>query len=141
MQLIRGQWLIVEAAQRMDSTKLRVLVVDDRRETLLIIQRLASQFECEIRTCQDSRQAVPMAQAFVPNVIFLDIEMPGMDGFEVAEDLQGLNLPPYTLVAFTTYTDEAHRQECEVAGFDMFLSKPATVADIEHVIKTARSGM
>ena len=136
-----GEQLIAEGMQSMVGNKLRVLVIDDRRETLLIIERLASKFDCEIRTCIDSHQAASMAKGFVPHVIFLDIEMPGLDGFEVAEDLEELKLPPYTLVAITTYTDDAHRRECEVAGFDLFLSKPATVADIERVIQTVRGRM
>jgi CheY-like chemotaxis protein len=118
---------------------MRVLVVDDSRDTLVLLEKLLSKFDCEVRTCQNSSQAVSMAQDFAPHVIFLDIDMPRLDGYEVAEDLHELNLPNYMLVAVTSYTDEAHRQECVASGFNRFLSKPVSIDDLAGVIKAAKA--
>lgn len=119
------------------SAQLRVLVIDDNRETLLILERLVRELNCEVRTCPDSKKAVATAQAFSPHVIFLDISMPDLDGYEVAEDLHDLELPEYLLVALTSHEDESHRRECEVSGFDRFLSKPASIKEIKNVIESA----
>jgi two-component system, OmpR family, response regulator len=119
------------------SVQLRVLVIDDSRDTLLILERLVRELNCDVRTCLDSKKAVAIAQAFSPHVIFLDISMPDLDGYEVAEDLHELVLPEYTLVALTSHEDEAHRRECEISGFDSFLSKPATIEEIKSVIEWA----
>src|SRR4029077_4483413 len=90
-----------------------------------------------VRTCLDSKKAVEIAQEFWPHVIFLDISMPGLDGYEVAEDLHDLNFPNYMLIALTSHGDEAHRHECEVSGFDRFIDKPASIDQITSVIESA----
>ncbi|HZZ29558.1 MAG TPA: response regulator [Pirellulales bacterium] len=118
--------------------KLRVLIVDDSRDALHLLDRLMAHHDCEIRTCQDSVNAVQTVQEFIPHVIFLDIAMPGLDGFEVAEDLHDLNLPNYLLVALTSHSDEPHRKECEASGFELFLSKPVSIEDVGHVIQLAK---
>ena len=118
--------------------KLRVLVIDDSRETLHVMERLVSKHDCQVRTCGDSKRAVAIAKEFVPHIIFLDIAMPRLDGFMVAEDLRDLNLPEYLLVALTSYTDEAHRRECEISGFDLFLAKPVSIEQITSVIEPAK---
>jgi CheY-like chemotaxis protein len=79
-----------------------------------------------------------MVRDFLPQVIFLDIAMPELDGFEVAEDLHELQLPEYILVAVTSYSDDAHRRECEASGFDVFLAKPPSIDDVTPVIEKAK---
>ena len=118
--------------------RLRVLVVDDNRDTLLLLQRIVGKSDCDVRTCPDSKHAVQLAQEFQPQVIFLDIAMPDLDGFEVAEDLHDVKLPDYMLVAVTSYSDEAHRRECEASGFTAFLAKPPSVEEVAALISTAK---
>jgi CheY-like chemotaxis protein len=77
-------------------------------------------------------------QEFRPHVIFLDIQMPGLDGFEVAEDLHELNLRDNLLVAMTIYSDAAHQREAEACGFDLFLPKPPALEEIANAIETAK---
>ena len=98
------------------SPKLRVLAVDDNRDTLWTMGHLSSKFACDFCACQDSRNATQMVQGFAPHVIFLDISMPELDGFEVAEDLHDLGLNHYLLVALTSNADEPHRRECACVG-------------------------
>lgn len=120
------------------SHKLRVLVVDDARYILMVMERLLSSFDCEIKLCSDSKQVVRAVQEFSPHVIFLDIQMPGRDGFEVAEDLYDANLRDHLLVAMTIYSDEGHRHEAEACGFHMFLPKPPAYDEIANVVETAK---
>jgi CheY-like chemotaxis protein len=117
---------------------LRVLVVDDSREMLLLMEQFVINQDCQARTCRDSWLAVEIAKEFAPQVIFLDLAMPGLDGYEVAEELRDLDLPEHLLVAITSHDDEAHRRECEVSGFDLFLAKPVSIDQIRSVIETAK---
>lgn len=120
------------------SDRLRVLVVDDNRDTLAVLQRFVARSDCDVRTCLDSKNAVDMVRDFLPQVIFLDIAMPELDGFEVAEDLHEIQLPEYMLVAVTSYSDNAHRRECEASGFDIFLAKPPSIDDVTALIEKAK---
>jgi CheY-like chemotaxis protein len=118
--------------------RLRVLVVDDNRDSLLLLERLIGKSDCDVRTCADSKKAVHFAQEHEPHVIFLDIAMPDLDGFEVAEDLHHLKLRDYLLVAVTSYSDEAHRRECEASGFNAFLAKPPSVNEVSAIVFAAK---
>jgi CheY-like chemotaxis protein len=118
--------------------KLRVLVVDDNRDALWMLGRLIGKFTCDVCTCQDSRIAVRMVQEFMPHVVFLDISMPGLDGYEVAEDLHDLDLHNYLLVAETGNDDEPHRRECAASGFDFFFGKPISIDQVASVIEIAK---
>jgi CheY-like chemotaxis protein len=119
------------------STQLRILVVDDCRDTLLVLERLVSKFNCTVCTCNDSELAVQTALEFGPHVIFLDIAMPKLDGYEVAEDLRYHRLADYMLVALTSHADAAHRRECAISGFDLFLAKPISIEHVKTVIDKA----
>jgi len=118
---------------------LRILVVDDSRATLFVLEQLMRRLDCEIRTCEDSKEAVRVVQQFAPHIVILDIQMPGLDGYMVAEDLSELESPDYLLVALTAYADEEHRRECEANGFDKFLAKPASMEELERLVETARA--
>ncbi len=118
--------------------KLRVLVVDDNRDALFILGRIASDLGCEVRKCQESPKAIELVKEFAPNIVFLDIGMPELDGFEVAEDLQDLDLPNHMLVAVTCYNDEPHRAEAKRCGFDLFIEKPITPEQVRSVVESAK---
>ena len=79
----------------------------------------------DVRTVHDGPTALETARAFQPDIIFLDIGLPGMDGYEVARrirDDKAIQQP--LLVALTGYGREEDRQRAAQAGFDHFLVKP-----------------
>jgi len=119
--------------------RLRILVVDDSRATLFVLEQLIRRLDCEIRTCEDSKEAVRVVQEFAPHIVILDIQMPDLDGYMVAEDLSELESPDYLLVALTAYSDEEHRRECAANGFDLFLEKPASLDQIERLVESAKA--
>jgi PAS domain S-box-containing protein len=103
----------------------RILVVDDSpdaADSLTLLLRLAGQ---EVRTAYDGPSALALAQEFRPEVVFLDIGMPGMDGHEVARRLRRLRELAGTLVvALTGWGQEQDRRQSQEAGFDRHLVKP-----------------
>jgi PAS domain S-box-containing protein len=103
----------------------RILVVDDNvdaAESLALLLRLQGQV---VRVAHDGPSALATAQAFQPEMVFLDIGMPGMDGYEVARQLrQQPGLEHTTLVALTGWGQEEDRRRSREAGFDKHLIKP-----------------
>jgi CheY-like chemotaxis protein len=104
----------------------RILVTDDDvdgAETLAIVLRMAGH---EVQIASDGPSTLKLAAEFQPDVVFLDVGMPGMDGFETARQLrQSVGLHNALLVALTGYGREEDRRRSVEAGFDHFLVKPA----------------
>ena len=120
------------------STKsLRVLVVDDNvdsTESLAMLLRAAGH---EVRTTHDGPVTLEAALAYRPDVVLLDIGLPGLDGFEVAKRIrQQPMLQDLVLVAMTGYGQETDRRRSQEAGFDHHLVKPA---DFDEVLKILES--
>jgi len=105
---------------------LRMLIVDDNRdsaESMALLQELHGH---ETRVAHNGADAVALAGEYLPEVVLLDIGLPGMDGFEVARRLRGMpGIEGAFLVALTGYGSEDDRERAKSAGFDKHLVKPA----------------
>jgi len=121
-----------------DNNHLRVLVVDDNRDTCLTLERLLSHLDCQVVTCMDPTKVTEVAGAFRPQLIMLDVAMPEMDGLTVAVGLRSAKLPPYLLAALTGYDTKDMRARCQAAGFEVFVSKPATLETLSALVQAAR---
>ena len=118
---------------------LRVLVVDDHRDcadsTALLLQTVGF----TARACYDGRAALDLVPAVRPGVCFLDLNMPGMDGDELAVRLRRwAGRRRLVLVALTAMTGTGYCERIERAGFDLHLVKPAEPALLLQVV-AARS--
>jgi CheY-like chemotaxis protein len=107
------------------SSHCRILVVDDNvnaAESLAVLLRLEGH---EVRVAHDGQGAMAAAQQEVPEMVILDLGMPGMDGFEVARKLRTLaESDRMLMVALTGWGQEQDRRRCYEAGFDGHLPKP-----------------
>jgi PAS domain S-box-containing protein len=113
----------------------RVLVVDDSPDAADSLALWLKIEGHEVRTAPDGPTALEAAAAFRPEVIFLDIGLPRMDGYEVARRLRGqLGLRDATLIAVTGYGQEEDRRRAEEAGFDAHLVKPADPEALERLL-------
>ncbi len=103
----------------------RVLVVDDDRdaaESLALLFRLDGH---HVSLAHSGTQALTVARAEAPEVVFLDVELPGMDGCEVARRLrQEPRFREVLLAAMTGHGQEQDRRRCRDAGFDLHFVKP-----------------
>jgi PAS domain S-box-containing protein len=124
-----------EARQPAVSTARRILVVDDNvdaAESLAVLLRLEGH---EVRVAADGPVALAAAQADPPEMVVLDLGMPGMDGYEVARRLRA---QPETkealLVALTGWAQEEERRRCHEAGFDGHLPKPLEWDDLRQFL-------
>jgi two-component system CheB/CheR fusion protein len=115
-----------------------VLVVDDNRDaadTLALILELTGH---AVRTAADGPAGLRAAAEFRPDVVLLDIGMPGMDGYEVARRLRAdLAVDGALLVALTGYGTEADRRRSAAAGCDAHLVKPVDPDELMTLIAAA----
>jgi PAS domain S-box-containing protein len=117
----------------------RIMVVDDNQDSadsLAMMLRLAGQ---DVRAAYDGRSALAQAQDFQPAVVFLDIGMPGMDGYEVARRLRRqAGLESVRLAAITGWGQQEDRRRSKEAGFDFHLVKPVEPKAIEELLAGLR---
>jgi PAS domain S-box-containing protein len=103
----------------------RMLIVDDNEDSARSLAMLQSRRNYVTRTAFTGPDAVAAAAEFVPEVVLLDIGLPGMDGFEVARRLRAMPaLDGAFLVAMSGYGSDEDRAEARDAGFDEYLIKP-----------------
>jgi two-component system OmpR family response regulator len=103
----------------------RVLVVEDNPDGAETLARLLRMSGHEVRTALDGPIALEIADAFRPEVVLLDIGLPGMSGYEVATLLRQLpGMATALLVALTGYGQDRDRDLSRQAGFDQHLTKP-----------------
>ena len=118
----------------------RVLIVDDNEDaanSLAMILELGGHETESVYTAVDALQR---AAAFRPDVVLLDIGLPGMDGYEVAQKLRELpGLRDIRLVAVTGYGRSDDRRRARDAGFDDHLTKPVEFALLERTLAGIRA--
>jgi PAS domain S-box-containing protein len=119
-----------EAARR------RVLVVDDNEDSADSLALLLELKGHEVRVALDGPAALATAHAFQPEVVLLDIGLPGMDGYEVARRLRAERAGEggLLLVALTGYGQDEDRRRSREAGFDHHLVKPVDFDELTRVL-------
>ncbi|GAC1605454.1 MAG: hypothetical protein NVS3B2_11960 [Ramlibacter sp.] len=106
----------------------RILVVDDLAASADTLQMLLEMEGFDVRTANEGAMALQIAAEFRPEVVLLDIGLPGMNGFEVAHRLRGLACcREALLIALTGYGEAESRSRSADAGFDFHMVKPADV--------------
>jgi PAS domain S-box-containing protein len=111
-----------------DLSNRRVLVVDDNRDAADSLAMMLGVLGAEVKIAYDGADALQIAESFAPDLLLLDIGMPGMDGFEVARQFRGRNRSTEcTLVAVTGWGQDADRRRTARAGFNYHLTKPVAI--------------
>jgi CheY-like chemotaxis protein len=113
----------------------RILVVDDNRDSADSLAMLLRLVGHDVRTVHDGRQALVVAAAYRPDVVLLDIGLPGMDGFNVARHMRTQpELADVVLVALTGYGTEEDRRRSQEAGFNHHMVKPVHFETLNEVL-------
>jgi K+-sensing histidine kinase KdpD len=129
VRLPRGQSRAGTEISRRDAAGppvgLRVLVVEDNVDTAAAMSELLTQARCEIKVSHDGPAALESANAFRPQVVLLDIGLPGLNGYEVARRLRADSRHSgVRLIAISGYGQSQDQQRSKEAGFDHHLVKP-----------------
>ncbi|UQA55785.1 GAF domain-containing protein [Polyangium aurulentum] len=120
---------------------LRVLVVDDNidgAESLSVLLQLSGH---QTQAAHSGPEALTAAQRLGPDMVFLDIGLPGMNGYEVARKLRAM--PDYArcvLVALTGWGTDEDRRQARAAGFDHHLTKPVDAAEVHRLVALVAEG-
>jgi CheY-like chemotaxis protein len=110
---------------------LNVLVVDDNPDAAESMALVLESAGHAVRVAGDGLQALEVAREARPEVVLLDLGMPGMNGFEAARRLrEDPALGPVTLVAVTGWSGDDDRRRTKAAGFAHHLTKPADPAQV-----------
>jgi len=114
---------------------LKVLVVDDVTASVESLTMLLDLQGYEVRSAVDGMSALKLADSFLPDVLLLDIGLPGMNGYEVAKQLRSdERFKGALLVALTGYGQDEDLRQTTDAGFDEHFVKPADLDQLLHVI-------
>jgi signal transduction histidine kinase/ActR/RegA family two-component response regulator len=113
----------------------RIMVVDDNRDFAETLAALLRQLGHEVRVAHDAAQALKQAAEFAPDLGFVDIGLPGMNGYELARRLRSLPETARTvLVAATGYGQAKDREQSREAGFDRHIVKPVDLATVQSIL-------
>jgi DNA-binding response OmpR family regulator len=124
-----------ESPQANAKRLLRVLVADDNRDTTDSMTMLIRLWGHDVRPVFDAAAVLEQALAYRPDVLLLDIAMPGVDGFALARELRRESLfREVILIAVTGYADDPHRLAGVQAGFDLYLVKPVNPEIVKEIL-------
>jgi CheY-like chemotaxis protein len=130
----------LDSDQERHPPRRRILVVDDNLRNASSMELLLEALGQDVYTAHDGQTALKVLREFRPDVVFLDIGLPGMDGYDVAKlcrmepGLQNL-----TLVAMTGYGKEEDRRRSQASGFNAHLVKPVNINDLRLLLNQGSS--
>jgi CheY-like chemotaxis protein len=125
----------VAPSARGTTTRRRVLVIDDNADAAQMLAMLIRAMGGEARTATNGASGIRLARAFRPDLILLDIGMPGIDGYETCRRIRQESFGrSVCIVALTGWGQEKDKQQAGEAGFDLHLTKPADPLVLEHLL-------
>ena len=122
-------------AARGEAHQRRLLLVDDNVDAVESLALLLQADGHDVRTAHDGTSALALVESFRPDLIVLDIGLPGMNGYEIAQRIRAR--PEFgapTLVALTGYGQQEDRKRARAAGFDHHFIKPADVGALQRLL-------
>jgi two-component system CheB/CheR fusion protein len=121
-----------------NSSNLRTLVVDDYQDSADSLALLVQVWGHEVVVAYNGPDALGLVRAHQPDVVLLDIAMPGLDGYEVARRLRQMpSMNKALLVAITGYGSDADVRRCKETGIDYHFTKPVDPPELQRVLAKA----
>lgn len=126
-----------DGANQENARRLRVLVVDDNEASAKTIGWMIELGGHEIRLAHDGHQAIESAHAYAPDVVLLDIGLPGMNGYDVCKKMrEDPKLTHTVFIAQTGWGQQEHRKRSREAGFSHHLVKPIDLKTLQQLLVT-----
>jgi CheY-like chemotaxis protein len=114
--------------------------VDDNADVVTSLALLLGEAGHDVHVAYDGWRALELARSLRPEYLFLDLGMPGLDGFQVAATLRRESaLDSMKIIAATAYSQDNDRLRAQEAGFDYYLVKPVDFAFIESLLGGSRN--
>jgi CheY-like chemotaxis protein len=119
--------------------KLKVHLVDDNKDAVDSLAQWMNLSGYETLVSYDGKEALQAAQSFKPDVMLIDILLPGMDGYELAAALRGREeFQKVVFIAVTGMSEQEYRNRCQDAKFSLHFAKPVDL-DILHAVLVSLS--
>lgn len=114
----------------------RVLLIEDNADGAVTMEQLLRHMDADVRVASTGEAALEIVQRFTPEVVLLDIGLPGMSAYEVASRLRALLGGDVQLVALTGYGSPEDQARARAAGFDEHLVKPASIDALYRLLNS-----
>ena len=107
----------------------RILIVDDNELNVEMVSFVLSQAGMEVAAALDGHSALEQVPSFAPDLILMDMQLPGLDGMALTQQLRSQPSPrPLAIVAFTAYAMMGDKEKFLAVGCDGYIAKPINVA-------------
>jgi signal transduction histidine kinase/DNA-binding response OmpR family regulator len=116
-----------------DLRQMRVLAAEDNRTNQLVFQKMVREMDIDLKFADNGRIAVELFESFQPDLIFMDISMPEMDGKQAAQAIRALG-SAVPIVALTAHAMDGDAEAILAAGIDRYLTKPLRKTAIEGAL-------
>ncbi|HXM94781.1 MAG TPA: response regulator [Candidatus Dormibacteraeota bacterium] len=132
-----GQATIFPGEPAQPISRARVLIVEDNAVNQLVAARMLEKLGCRVDVAANGREAVEMVDLLPYDAIFMDCQMPEMDGFEATREIRrrersSVHRP---IIAMTANATQGDRERCLDAGMDDYISKPMRKADLTEALE------
>ena len=121
----------------------RILIVDDERAVRVTMRRILERDGHEVCEAGDGEAALERFRALVPDLVLMDLYMPGLDGFEATQRLRSAETGPdrVPIIATTANAMPGVRERCFEVGMDEFLVKPIRPRDLVSAVERVVGGV
>ena len=125
-----------DAQDAQEPTTMDVLVAEDNPTNARIAERMLTSFGMQVRIARNGREAVEAFQERQPHLIFMDVQMPELDGMAATQEIRklpgGQDVP---IIALTAHAMRGYREQCLVAGMNDYFTKPLRRADLSEALR------
>ena len=119
----------------------KVLIVDDSEAFRRLNAEILKMDGHQVLMARNGRETLDLARSERPDIILLDIMMPGLDGFEVCQELKGDPATRGAMVVMVTALSESARHRAIQAGADEYVSKPISSREMRDLVRTLTERM
>ena len=113
----------------------RILIVDDQHDVANALARLVTCLGYEAKAVYDGQTAVEEAARFVPDLVFIDLAMPGLDGHQTMQQIRRRLAGTHVIfVALTGFAEAENKQRAYQNGFDFFVAKPMQLETLKELL-------
>ena len=114
----------------------KILIIEDNERNRAILRDILVFSGYEVLEAATGREGIELARKEIPALVLLDIQMPGMDGYEVGRTLKGdAKTSGIIVVAVTSYAMEGDKDKILATGIDDYVSKPYDVMELLELVK------
>jgi CheY-like chemotaxis protein len=113
-----------------------ILIADDDAASRELLRDALAVLGCRIVDSSDGTDALLKVQRETPDIVLLDIEMPGLDGFELLREIRTLDPPvPCAVLAVTALVMDGDEERTLASGFDGYIAKPVSISNVREQVR------